>query len=410
MEMSPITTAILKVIRRSHKPLSKADLVKMTSYSLATVNEHTEFLLRSELLAEAERGPSTGGRKPILLTFNAELGFVVAIDLESTHVRVGIADLNSKILTSESSKDIDVSLGPSAVLEKVKAIVFNLMDQLGITKHQIKGIGMGVHGPVRYSAGITTSLAIMPGWENYQVSQFWSQHFDCPCFVDNNVHTMALAEQTVNADSDHANIIFVKIGNGIGASVICNGRLYRGSTEYAGGIGHINIGHDKLCYCGNRGCLEAQAGGRAIAARAEQLARSGQSEFLMRLLEEKNKLTLSDVRKAVVESDPVAVELMRECGNVIGDVLAGLVNFFNPSLVYIGGAVSGVGDVLLASIRQSIYQHSLPLATRSLSIQHLSLGENAGLIGAGVLAAEEIIYGHDVISRIASVRNIAGER
>ncbi|WP_424768250.1 ROK family protein [Paenibacillus sp. sgz302251] len=406
--MSAITTAILKVIRQSQKPISKADLVRMTNYSLATVNEHTECLIRSNLVAEVERGPSTGGRKPILLSFNAELGYVIAIDLESTHARVGIADFNCNIVISESSRDIDVSLGPSAVLEKIKAIVFRLMEKHDIKRNQIKGIGMGVPGPVRYNSGITTSLAIMPGWENYQVRQFWIQHFDCPCFVDNNVNTMALAEQIINVNTDHPNIIYVKIGNGIGASIICNGQLYRGSTEYAGGIGHINIGHDQLCYCGNRGCLEAKAGGRAIAIRAEQMARSGQSELLKRMLDSKGKLTLSDVRKAVIESDAVAVELMRECGIIIGDVLAGLVNFFNPSLVYVGGAVSGVGDVLLASIRQSIYQHSLPLATRSLTIQHMSLGENAGIIGAAFLAVEETIFGNGLMDTKASLRSYNG--
>jgi glucokinase-like ROK family protein len=402
--MSRITLDILKVIKRSPKPLSKSDIVKTTSFSLATVNEHMEFLLRSELVVENDRGPSTGGRKPILVSFNAELGYTVAIDLESTYVRVGIADLNSHILMSESSRDINVGAGPTAVLEKIKAILFVLMEKMGIQSAKIKGIGMGLPGPVRYSEGITTSLAIMPGWENYRVREFWAQYFDCPCYVDNNVNTMALAEQAQFSDDEHPNTIYVKVGNGIGASIICSGQIYRGSTEYAGSIGHVNIGHDKLCYCGNRGCLEALAGGRAISARAEELAVSGQSEFLRTMLERRKKLTLADVREAVIEADPVAVELMRECGNAIGNVLSGLVNFFNPSLVYIGGAVSGVGDVLLASIRQSIYQHSLPLTTRQLSIQHLTLGENAGLIGAAVLIVDEIINSNSIINNDLSVR------
>ena len=391
MEISPVTLEILKVIRKSQRAVSKAELVKLTNYSLATVTEHTELLLRNNLIIEKERGPSTGGRKPILLSFNVDLGYIIAVDLESTHVKVGIANLNCDLLISESTTDIDVSSGPTVVLEKIKEIAFNLMKKIGILHHQIKGIGMGLPGPVRFREGIPASLAIMPGWENYKVREFWRQYFDCPCFVDNNVNTMALAELARNADTAYKNFIYVKIGNGIGASIIYNGQIYRGSNEFAGNIGHINIGHDELCYCGNRGCLEALAGGRAIAKRAEQLARSGKSEFLKKILEEKNKLTLADVRQAVTESDPVAVELMRECGNLIGNVLAGLVNFANPSCIYINGAVSQVGDVLLAAIRQSVYQHSLPLMTRNLTILHSSLGENAGIIGAAVLIADEII-------------------
>lgn len=391
MRMSAITLTILNAIRRSSVPQSKANLVKQTKFSLATINEHTELLLQRGLVMESDVGPSTGGRKPRLLSFNAKLGYIVAIDVESTRVKVGLTDLNCRMEATEVCRDIDIGSGPTAVLEKTKEIVFQLMQASGIKPDQIKGIGMGLPGPVRFSSGIPASLDIMPGWENYDVRSFWKQYFDCLCFVDNNVNTMALAEQLQFGADGSQNFIVVKIGNGIGASIICNGQIFRGATEYAGSIGHINIGHDKLCYCGNRGCLEAYAGGRAIAARAELLARSNQSEKLKKRLEEKGKLKLSDVREAVVQSDPVAVELMRECGSVIGNVLSGLVNFFNPSDVIVGGSVSSVGDVLLASIRQSVYQHSLPLVTRNLNIRQLMHGDDAGLIGAAALVADEII-------------------
>jgi glucokinase-like ROK family protein len=391
VNMPRVTIEVLQAIRRSRKPVSKAELVRLTNYSLATVTEHTDILLQNNLALESDSGPSTGGRKPRLLSFNAEAGYVVAIDLESTHVGVGITDLNCNILVSESSNDIDVAAGPTAVLEHIKEMVFTLLHNKGIEPSHIKGIGMGLPGPVEYSAGLPASLAIMPGWDRYPIRQFWAQYFECPFYVDNNVHTMALGEQMVEQDSKIQNLIFLKIGNGIGAGIICNGLIYRGSTECAGDVGHINIGHDVLCYCGNRGCLEALAGGRAIAARAEQMAKDGQSEFLAGRLDGKKKLTLADVRKAVEESDPIAVELMREIGTLIGNVLASLVNFFNPSLVLIGGGVSQVGDVLLASIRQAVYQRSLPLSTRNLVIRPSLLGEDAGIIGAAVLTVNEIM-------------------
>ncbi|WP_236595811.1 ROK family protein [Paenibacillus sp. EPM92] len=390
--MPRVTLEVLQAIRRSRKPVSKAELVRLTNYSLATITEHTEILLRNHLALESDRGPSTGGRKPQLLSFNAEAGYIAAIDLESTHAGVGITDLNCNILISESSNDIDVAAGPAAVLKQIKDLVLALLRNKGIERSQVKGIGMGLPGPVEYSRGLPASLSIMPGWDRYPIREFWAQHFECPLYVDNNVHTMALGEQMLEQDSKVDNLIFLKIGNGIGAGIICNGHIYRGSTECAGNVGHINIGHDFLCYCGNRGCLEALAGGRAIAARAEQMARDGQSELLAAILAEKKKLTLADVRKAVEESDPVAVELMREGGTAIGNVLASLVNFFNPALVLIGGGVSQVGDVLLASIRQAVYQRSLPLTTRNLSIQHSLLGEQAGIVGAAVLTFNEIMH------------------
>jgi len=389
--MPRATEQVLKAMRLSKTPVSKAELVRRTNYNLATVTGHVETLLRSRLALEAEKGLSSGGRKPQMLVFNAEAGNIVGIDLESTHVRIGLTDLRCNVLHSVCSDDIDVAKGPIDVLERIKELIAGLLRDNHLKSSNIKGVGMGVPGPVKYSSGLAASLSIMPGWDRFPIADFWRRAFRCPCQIDNNVYTMALGEQTVESDVGSDNMIFVKVGNGIGAGIICNGKPYRGATETAGEIGHINIGHDTLCYCGNRGCLEAVAGGRAIAARAEQLARDGTSKVLASKLSAKQQLCLADVIQAVEDTDPTAVELMRNCGIAIGGVLAGLVNFFNPSRIVVGGVGSQVGDVLLASVRQAVYKNSLPLATRDLTIQNSYLGVNAGLVGAAILAADESV-------------------
>lgn len=389
--LSLVTAQVLGAVRSRRMPVSKAELVRLTDLSLATVTEHVELLLSSGLLREEDVGLSSGGRKPKLYGFNADGGRIVAIDLESTHVNVAVTDFCLRILASTSSDDLDVGHGPEIVLTHINDLIFGLLKQTGIAPGQVKGIGMGLPGPVSFSTGLPSSLSIMPGWENYPVRDFWKKHFACPSYIDNNVYTMVLGERTVDPANVPPDMIFVKIGNGIGAGILCNREIYRGSTEHAGEIGHTNIGHDQLCYCGNRGCLEAFAGGRAIAARAEALARDGQSARLAAMLSEKKKLSLRDVVKAVEESDPVAVGLIRESGNAIGIVLAALTNFFNPSHIVVGGGVSQVGDVFLAAIRQAIYQHSLPLTNRRVVIDHSILGVNAGLVGAAILALDNTI-------------------
>ena len=392
--MSVPQTAIelLEAIRRSRRPISKAELVRQTALSLATVTEHTDLLLRSRLALEGDKGESTGGRKPKLLEFNVDAGRIIAIDLESTKVRVAVTDLRANILAISPTTPVDVSDGPPVVLEKIKDLCFDLLQRNGILRSDIKGVGMGIPGPVTFSLSRPASLSIMPGWDRFPITDFWRQHLDCPCRIDNNVYTMALGEQTVEFLSEPVDLIFLKVGNGIGAGIICEGRVYRGATETAGEVGHTNIGHDILCYCGNRGCLEAVAGGRAIARRAEALAREGRSAQLSSILEEKKRLSFNDVIQALDDMDPVAVELMRESGNAIGKVLASLVNFFNPSHIVIGGGVSQVNDVLLAAIRESVYRQSLPIATRTLAIQHSALGADAGIIGAAALTLDDAIY------------------
>ncbi len=398
---------VLAAVRGRNGSVAKAEIVRLTELTLATVTEHVECLVGCGLLREVEFGQSTGGRRPKLYGFNADAGRIVAIDLESTFVRVALTDFNSRILQQAESDEIDVSRGPEATLGEIDDIVSGVIRAAGANPSQVKGIGMGLPGPVSFTDALPSSLSIMPGWENYPIRAFWKRRFECPSYVDNNVYTMALGERTHEAHKSPTELIFVKIGNGIGAGIIRDGKVYRGATEHAGEIGHINIGHVERCYCGNRGCLEAFAGGRAIAARAEVEARAGRSERLATMLAEKKKLGLRDVVKALEESDPVAVALIRESGNAIGRVLAGLVNFANPSHIVVGGGASQVGDVFLAAIRQAIYQHALPLVTRQLRIEHSAVGPNAGLIGAALLALDNAIPTNFAASRGSNRANEA---
>lgn len=390
--MVSVSERVLAAVRGQSSAIAKADIVRLTELSLATVSEHVDLLCESGLLREEKLGASSGGRRPKLYGFNPEAGYIVAIDLESNHVRVALTDFGLRIIRSDESYEIDVAEGPEATLGKISTIVLSLLEAAGVKRQAIKALGIGLPGPVSFSDGLPSSLSIMPGWENYPVNRFWRQHFDCPSFIDNNVYTMALGERAGGGDARET-MIFVKIGNGIGAGIVCDGEVFRGATEHAGEIGHTDTGHGGLCYCGNRGCLDAYAGGRAIAARAEVLARDGHSERLKAVLAERGKLTWRDVVKALEEADQVAVDIIRDSGIAIGGVLAALVNFFNPSRIVIGGGVSQVGDVMLAAIRQKIYQHALPLTTRRLVVEHSSVGVNAGLIGAAVLALDLTLKG-----------------
>jgi predicted NBD/HSP70 family sugar kinase len=166
--------------------------------------------------------------------------------------------------------------------------------------------------------------------------------------------------------------------------------VHRGSSGSAGDIGHISADRNgPVCRCGNQGCLEAMAAGPALAARAVEAARAGQSQALANRLEANNGfLRAEDVGAAAREGDRVAIEIIQTGGYLIGDVLAGLVNFFNPSLILIGGGVANIGNLLLAAIRQAVLHRSTALATRDLTIQYSPMGSEAGVTGAIHLALD----------------------
>lgn len=390
MKLLSMTAHVLQIIRRAKHPLPKTDIALASGLSVSAVSEHVERLMNEKLIQTSNIGNSSGGRKPKLYSINQHAGYIISIELSTSAVRVAITDFDCNILMSQGSP-VDISEGPKKVLTYINDMVGQLTTKAHIDKTAIKGIGIGIPGPVEFASGLPISPPIMPGWDRYPIREFWSQYFDCPCYVDNDVNIMAVGEHAKGLQFEVDNLIYIKIGTGIGAGIIYDGKLYRGVSGSAGDIGHIDIGRDVSCWCGNRGCLEALAGGKAIAAKAKEMALAGKSEFLLERLNSKGEITIKDVGMGIHSFDSASVDLIRESGALVGQVISSLVNFANPSLISIGGGVAEIGDILLAAIRQGVYQRSLPLSTRNLLINKSNLGKAAGLVGGAFMTIDQLI-------------------
>ncbi len=231
----------------------------------------------------------------------------------------------------------------------------------------------------------------MPGWNRYPLRETISQELGCAAMVDNDVNLMALGELHAGVARQVNDFLLVKIGTGVGCGIVVDGKIYRGVSGSAGDIGHMRIDENgPLCPCGNTGCLEAYFGGSALAAQAEAAARSGSSPYLAQRLAAGGPLTAEDVAIAATQGDPVAIKLIRDGGRRVGQVLAGLVSFFNPGLVIIAGGVARLGHILLAEIRSVVYRRSLPLATGNLPIVLSELEDVAGVVGAARLISDHV--------------------
>ena len=175
----------------------------------------------------------------------------------------------------------------------------------------------------------------------------------------------------------------MKASTGIGCGIVAGGAIYRGADGAAGELGHVRAPRAEglRCTCGNTGCLEAVAGGRAIAA-AIEVAGGGGPERVA---------GVRDVVARLQASDRVAGEVVRQAGRDIGDVLASVVNFLNPRVVVFGGDVADASEDLIAGVREIVYQRAMPLATRDLTIVHGTAGARAGIVGAAVMAIEHFL-------------------
>jgi glucokinase-like ROK family protein len=389
---------------------SRAELVARTGLSRAVVAQRVTELVDRGLVTDDETGPSTGGRPPRRLRFRADAGHVLVADLGATSVDVAVTTLDGRIL-GHHAEPTDVGDGPEQSLARIDELFAQLVTTTRGLPGRLWGIGVGVPGPVEFRTGRPVSPPIMPGWDGFPIRERLASRWGAPVWVDNDVNVLALGEWRSGIAAGHDDVVVVKVGTGIGAGIISHGRIHRGAQGSAGDIGHIQVTDDPsvVCRCGNVGCVETLAGGGAIARDGLIAAREGRSDRLRAALDLYGTVTAEDVARAASHGDPVAVGLLLAAGRRIGETLAAIVNFFNPSLIVIGGGVAQSGDQLLAAIRETVYRRALPLATRDLQIQRSSLGSLAGVIGASAMVLDQLFapealaqHGQAGVARVAA--------
>ena len=378
---------MLRLIRDG-RARTHAELVALTGLSRSTVAQRVDSLLSRELVVPAEPGASRGGRPPRTFAFNRDAGAVLAADLGATHSRIAVTDMASDVL-AEAREDIPISEGPETVLGWLEEAFDALLKETGRTRGDVQGVGVGVPGPVEFLSGTPVAPPIMPGWDGYGVAARLQGRYGAPVLVDNDVNIMALGEYWARwRDTQH--LLFVKVGTGIGCGVITDGRIHRGAQGAAGDIGHIHVpDHDDvICRCGNLGCLEAIAGGGAMATKLTELGVPATNS--------------RDVVKHVRDGRPEAMRLVRQAGRELGGVLASAVNFFNPAVIVIGGDIAHADEHLLAGVREVVYRRSTALATRSIRISRSTLDDRAGVLGAAVMVIEAVLAPDAVDQAIAA--------
>jgi predicted NBD/HSP70 family sugar kinase len=347
---------------------SRTDIARLSGLARSTVTARVGVLMEEGLLVEDELGPSSGGRPPVGLRLNPVAGLTLGADIGATHLRVALADLAGKGIEEEAG-ELLIDAGPDAVLSRVKEVMLQLLARTGHRPEAVRGIGIGVPGPVQFRTGTVIRPPIMPGWDGVCLPDHFADTFSAPVLVDNDVNLMALGEHGARGSVPEL-MLFIRIGSGIGCGIIDDSRVHRGADGAAGDIGHIQLSDvgDTLCRCGNTGCIEAVASGSAMA---RQLTEAGLPCH-----------SSADVVALAQSGSAQAKQVVRQASERIGSVVATLVNCYNPSTIIIGGPLSPLRDDLLASIRSVVYRRATPLATRSLVIESSRLDERAGVIGA----------------------------
>ena len=205
-----------------------------------------------------------GGRPPILLSFDASAGAALGVDFGHSHLRVAVSDLASTIL-AERTRALDTDHDAQEGLDMATELVVETLADAGVARETVIGAGMGLPGPIDQGHGTVGSSAILPGWIGMTAAEELQRRLEIPVIVDNDANLGALAEAAFGAGRDAGDLVYLKVSSGIGAGLILNGRLYRGTSGLAGELGHVLVDPDGIvCRCGNRGCLETVAATGAV--------------------------------------------------------------------------------------------------------------------------------------------------
>lgn len=392
--LDPRAATLLNLVR-SGEASTRPQLEQVTGLGRKVVAQRVAELLETGLVHEGPLGPSTGGRAPRQLRFVAEAGLILVAHCGATGMGLGVTDLAGTVLAQDFRSN-EISDGPSAALglalEVWDELMTSLVERLPAGRRRVWGVGIAVPGPVEFSTGRPVAPPIMPGWDAFPIRETIQAKWRVPVWVDNDVNAMVLGEVRAGIARGSANTIFVKIGTGIGAGIIAGGALVRGQKGVAGDVGHIPVREHLgvTCRCGRVDCLEAVAAARTLIGQAMVAANSGVSPVLATLLKRTGRLEIRDLAEAASRGDHATTELLRTSGRRVGEMLATLVNMLNPGLLVLGGQVADVGDLYLAAVRQAIYERSLPVATRDLTIVRSPDSYLAGLAGSAFTAIDEL--------------------
>lgn len=366
----------LLTLLRDGRARTRSELADLTGQARTTVSQRLTVLAAAGLVRETREAATTGGRPSAAFVFDGRGNVVLAVDLGANHATYAVTDLFGTVL-AHATDEIRIADGPAVVMELVLRRLAALVAGLPGTPRP-RAVGIGLPGPVDQLSGLPTSPPIMPGWDGYAVRATLADAFDCPVFVDNDANVLALGERAV-AYPDVADLIYVKVATGIGAGIVSSGMLLHGADGAAGDLGHAYSASaaDRMCRCGNRGCLESLAGGMAIAGTLSDQGIPAESP--------------RDILDLVRMGSLPTVQVLRAAGRAIGEVLATCIALLNPRVLVVGGEIVDAGEPLLAGVREAVYSRALPLASRDLRVVVARSGALGGVIGAAHLAIDGVL-------------------
>lgn len=320
-------------------PLSRRDAARLTGLSAASVTKLVKPMISHGYLVENVREAGVPGRPQIPLQVDPGRHHAVGIKLMDGEIVGVVADLHAEVQSSHRMKYDDTS--PDGVVSVIDEMTGILLERSPVDRSRLLGIGIGLGGHVNGSTGVVVESPFL-GWRDVPLRQLVADRMRLPVVIENDVNTLAVAEQWFGAGSSFPSFALVTIGVGVGCALVLDGQLWRGVSGAAGEFGHMVVDPDgPVCHCGKRGCLEAVVGDTAIAAAMSAAAG--------------RRITkVSQVVAQAHDGDPDARQVFTQAGVALGRAIAALLNLLNPPLVILSGEGMTASDLFIDALRAEL--------------------------------------------------------
>lgn len=313
--------------------------------------------------------------------------YIVGVDLGGTNIVVGAMSEDGTHEVAVLSEPTRAETGADSVVDRIARMVEDVIgrttEETGVSRRDILGVGIGAPGPLDRERGV---VIVSPnlGWKDYPLRDAISSRVGLPATLDNDANCATVGEWWCGAARGANNVVGLTIGTGIGGGLIFGGKLYHGSSDVAGEIGHTTIDiTGRRCKCGNYGCLEAYASGPAIAERARELLSGDEASVLTQMVGGNlDLITAQTVYEAAKHDDAVALEVVKDTARFLAVGVANLLNVFNPDVVVIAGGVTYAGEALFEPLRAEVRRRAFRPAVDACRIVPGALPGTAGVVGA----------------------------
>jgi glucokinase-like ROK family protein len=352
--------------------------------SFAILND----LTNTGLIEKKGRGVSIGGRKPDLFGIKDNSLYLLGIEMDRYKTKIAVFNNNNENITEVHTFSIPLD-NDIKTAEKIFEYGSQVIKSSGIDPSKLIGIGISAPGLIDSQKGINYTYL---NYGKKSIRDILQSKFNRPVFIENDAKAAALAEYRFGLAKGKKDVLVILLDWGIGLGLILDGKLYRGTSGFAGELSHIPMIEDGLlCHCGKHGCLETVASGTTLARLAKEGIKSGKSSILNRLTDKDlDKIETKQIVDAAKNGDQYAINILSEVGFNLGKGISILIQLYNPELIILGGRIAEAEQYITTPIQQSLNIYCMRQLSEHTSIVVSEMGQNIGIMGAVAVAMEKV--------------------